>query len=260
MSGKRPGDKPKKPVDAAKVAAKRERREQAKAIREAEQRRQRRNKILLQVGVLALVAVIAVAVTIFIKKANEPDYVAAPDGFSDDGGITVGNPDAPVTLTLVEDFACPHCAALHTAAKDLIDGYAEGQDVKVEFRPVGFLDSMSSDDYSSRALNAAVCVVKDDPKNWLAMHDTLFENQPAEGGAGLSDSELTELAVASGADESTVSTCIDDNEFEDWVDYTSHEITNEKGFGGTPRVKVNGKDVEGTPDAIEAAVKDAQES
>lgn len=258
MSGKRPGDKPsKKSADAEKVAAKRERRAQAKAIREAEARRQRRNKILTQVGVLVVVAAIAVAVTIGIMKATEPDKVAAPKGFSDNGSITEGNPDAKVTVTLVEDFACPHCAALHAASKDLIEGYADGDDVKVEYRPVGFLDQMSTDEYSSRALNAAVCVVQDDPRNWTAMHDALFENQPAEGGKGLSDDELVALAVKAGADEGSVSTCIDDNKNEKWVDYTSHEITNEKGFGGTPRVKVNGDDIAATPDAIKAAVQDA---
>lgn len=260
MSRKRPGDKPKKPVDAEKVAAKRERRERAKAIREAEQRKQRRNKVLVQVGVLAAVAVIAVGVVIGIKKASEPDFVAAPTGFADDGGITVGNPDAPVTVTLVEDFACPHCAALHQESKDLINGYANGDDVAVEFRPVAFLDRMSSDEYSSRALNAAVCVVQDDPKNWLAMHDSLLENQPAEGGAGLPDSRLTEMAVESGADEDAVSTCIDDNKNEGWVDYTSNEITNEADFQGTPGVYVNGDRVNPTAGAIQSAVQEAQAS
>lgn len=252
MSGKRPGQKPaKKKVDPEKLAAKRERRAQAKALREAQRRKEQRKKLLIQIGVLAAVAVVAVGVTIAIMKSSEPEKVPAPAGFADDGSITVGDPDAEVVVTLVEDFACPHCAALHQETKDLLDGYAAGDEVKVEYRPIGFVT-----DYSPRALNAAICAVEDAPESWTPMHDALFENQPAEGDS-LSDGQLTSLAVEAGADEQAVSTCIADNDHENWVDYITHTVRNEKGFSGTPRIKVDGQDVASTREDIDAAVQDA---
>lgn len=258
MSGKRPGGKPaKKPGDPEKVAAKRDRRAKAAALREEQKRKERRKKILIQIGTLAVVAAVAIAVTIGIMKAAEPDYVAAPEGFNKDGEIFVGNPDAPVTLTLVEDFQCPHCAATHAQTKDLLDQYAEGDDVKIAFQPVAFLDSMSSTDYSTRALNAAVCVAEEDPDNWFAMHNELMENQPAEGGDGLPDDQLVEMAVKSGADSGTVSTCVDDLDHEDWIKYATNEVTDDADFQGTPSVFVNGERVDPTKDAIESAVNDA---
>ncbi len=129
--------------------------------------------------------------------------------------------------------------------------------MRLDFRPIAFLDEMSSTEYSSRALNAAVCVAEESPDNWFAMHNKLMEGQPAEGGSGLSDDDLVGLATASGADADTVGKCIDDRPHEDWIDYTSHRVTKSDDFGGTPTIMVNGTVVEGTAEAIDSAVKDA---
>lgn len=259
MSGKRPGQKPsKKKVDPEKVAAKRERREQAKALREAQRRKEQRKKMLIQVGVIAVVAILALTVTYFVMKGNEPDYAASPEGFDDDGIISVGNPDAPVTVTLIEDFQCPFCAAVHAETKDLLEGYAEGDDVRLEYHPIAFLDEMSTTEYSTRALNAAACVVEDDPANWGTMHDSLLENQPAEGSSGLDDATLVDMAVAAGADRDTVEPCIEDRANEDWIEYSTFQVTDADDFAGTPAIFVNGQRIKNpNSDAIESAVQNA---
>ena len=63
----------------------------------------------------------------------------------------------------------------------------------------------STTTYSTRAANASPwCSTR--PARTVAkkFHDLLFENQPAEGSAGLSDSQLVDLAVQAGAKRSAV--------------------------------------------------------
>ena len=54
----------------------------------------------------------------------------------------------------------------------------------MEYRPLGFLDSRSTTNYSSRAANAAACVVNESPEKYSDFVNVLFAKQPAEGGAG----------------------------------------------------------------------------
>ncbi len=49
-------------------------------------------------------------------------------------------------------------------------------------------------------------------------HDLLFEHQPEEGSAGLSDGQLLDYAVNAGARRSKVSGLISDRAFENWVE------------------------------------------
>lgn len=264
MSGKRPGKKPnpKKPVDREAVSQKRDRRDRAAAIRVEQERGDRRRKMLMQVGLVAVVALIAVAVAVGLLMNRTPDKVAAPPGFADsNGAFVVGAADAPVSVTVVEDFSCPHCATTEAATRDLFASYAEGADVRVDYRPIAFLDSSSKTDYATRALNTAVCVVEEDQGNWDSIHQALMENQPSLGGPGLPDNTLIDLAADSGADRKSVSKCINDRKHKGWVDYTTDRATKEPDFEGTPAVYVDDKRVEKTsPEAIDAAVQAALKS
>lgn len=262
MSGNRPGKKKqhqkKKPVDPAVAAAKRERRAQAAADREAHKRKVRRKRMLIQIGIVTAVTVVVAGIAYAVIKSRTPDYAAPPAGFDDDGGITVGNPDATVTVTMVEDFACPHCATKHDETKELFAEYAAGDDVRIDYQPIAALDSRSSDDYSSRALNAAACVVGDDERNWSTVHDRLMANQPSLG-SGLSDRQLADLAADAGAESDSVGSCIADRDHQDWIDYTTHRAKAGDDFAGTPAAYVDGERVDVDAAAIQAAVEDALE-
>jgi protein-disulfide isomerase len=81
----------------------------------------------------------------------------------------------------------------------------------------------------------------------------LFANQPAEGGAGLSDDKLKSLASDIGAD---INSCVDDKTFRPYVKYST-ELASRTGITGTPTVFVDGKKWEGTTDLnadIQAAI------
>jgi protein-disulfide isomerase len=223
---------------------------------------QRRRSILVQLLVVAGVAVVVVGVTLAVL-ANRDDTTtpqSAPSGVNADGGIYVGDPSAPVTLTMIEDFQCPACKQFETLNKELLDSYATGSEVRLEYRPISILDRMSTTDYSSRALNAAACFVATNPDQWRAYHGLLFDNQPPEQSAGLTDDALISLAVQAGAAKGDVASCINNGTYDDWGQSTTKANTSLPFFEGTPTVLVNGVKVETpSPEAIEAAVKEAQQ-
>lgn len=233
----------------------------AAEMMKAQQARARRRTILIQsaVALVAVVAVIAVTIAVLSSQdGGEP--AASPSAVDDQGALVLGNPDAPVTVQVVEDFQCPACRAFEEATGDLLSSYVEGDDVSVAYRGIAFLDQASSTDYSSRALNASACVMEDDPEAWPRLHRSLFEQQPPEGGEGLTDDQLIDLAVAAGASEDAVRPCIEDQTYADWVDATT-EQAGDDGVTGTPTVFVNGEKIEAVdPDGLQAAVDEAAEA
>ncbi|WP_203338333.1 thioredoxin domain-containing protein [Nocardioides limicola] len=219
---------------------------------------------LIQVAVILGLIIVVAGVAVAVLKLRDgstaadpttPPSTAAPAGFTAAGGVEVGNPEAPVTLTVIEDFACPHCQVFAISNAGLLGDYADGDDVLVEYRPVAFLDRASTDEYSSRALNAAACVVNEDESLWSQMHLQLMANQPASGGPGLTDAQLLEVARMAGADEDAVATCIAERDYADWVRATTEKMLDQDFFTGTPTVLVDGEPVDDISSAgVEAAV------
>ncbi len=236
-------------------------RQRSQELRGAQAAAERRRRMLWQLGLFGVVAVVAVLLTVAVLAGRDTDgsaTTAAPRGVTDDGSIAVGPEEAPVTITMIEDFQCPACAQFEAANQALLDSYAASEDVRLEYRPIAFLDNASSTEYSSRALNAAACFVDQRPQDWRAFHQALYEQQPAEGGAGLSDARLVDLGVKAGAPESSFSTCVEERRYQPWVEATTQRALDVSGFEGTPDVRVNGTKVETpTPENLQAAVEAA---
>lgn len=230
------------------------------AIIAEQKRKEKRRRILLQFGVgVAVVAAVLGTTVAVLKSQDAGPAVAAPPNMTDRGGVVVGNPAAPVTVTVVEDFGCPHCGAFEAEASSLLAGYEAGDDVKVEYRGIAFLDRAFSTEYSSSALNASACVAANSPAEvWKKFHQALFAQQPAEGSAGLATDVLVDLAQGAGATAGTVPGCITGGTYLDWVKAQTDSTLGKDGVEGTPTVFVNGTKVEQTSAAaIEAAVAQA---
>ncbi len=227
----------------------------------AQQARAERRRNLGVVGAVVVAIALVVGVGFYLQSQRDTTGQAAtpPAGVTDTYGVTVGQADAPKTITVYEDFQCPICHDFEQATMMQVrQGVADGT-VKVDYRMVAFLDHASSTDYSSRALNAAGVVLDAaGPDVFLKFHDLLFDNQPAENTPGLSDDELIAYAVQAGATEAQVSAGIKDNAFHQWVLNATDQMSKEK-VTGTPTVFIDGTKVEGqtvqdTIDATLAAV------
>ena len=235
------GPKPPRPAKGG-AAAKSEARERASRLAQEQARARKRRLLLTQGGIGLLVAVVVVAAVVLVlsRGGGGSDDAAAPPQVTADGSFVVGNPDAPVTLQMVEDFQCPVCKQFESTNQDLLDSYAAGDDVKLEYRGISFLDGMSSTKYSTRALNASACVMGQGTDVWRAFHKALYEQQPPEQGDGLPDSELIDIATTAGADPSAITSCIEDEKYADWVKSTTDK-SGDDGVSGTPTLFVDGK-------------------
>nr|WP_128645242.1 thioredoxin domain-containing protein [Rhodococcus sp. BS-15] len=182
-----------------------------KAMQNGDKNRRTLIQIVVAVVLIALVA--AIALFIVNKDSTSGDASAAagsgastgaqltPSSLTDDGAIRFGNPDATTVISVVEDFQCPACKNFESISGSTLQQLAAAGNVAVDYRPISILDRFSNGTmYSTRAASAAVCVAENDRDNWMNWHTAMFEQQPSEGGTGLTDDELVAIAAAAGAD------------------------------------------------------------
>ncbi len=220
--------------------------ERAAAIRAEHDRKERRTRTLLVTAAVVAVLIVVVAVVVAVQAGRDTTGKAAtpPNGAVDTYSVAMGETNAPVTVTVYEDFMCPYCGLFEQVSEERLKKYADSGDVQVRYHVVSFLDHASSSDYSTRAANAlAVVLDTAGPEVAVKFHDALYANQPEEGSAGLSDEELVDLAVEAGADKGAIEGPISDLKFEQWV-VNSTEAWSKRGFTGTPTVTVNDEKVD----------------
>jgi protein-disulfide isomerase len=211
----------------------------AAAIRRRQEVKERRRRTILVVVALAVLAVIGTALSVYADRTGTPS--ASPRGTVATYAVPTGRASAPVKIAVYEDFMCPFCGQFERASRSALQKDVSDGRVQLQYYVLNFLDGSSTSDYSTRAANAYAAVLDDSgPQVAKKFHDLLFENQPEEGSAGISDDRLLEYAVQAGADRGTVSTAIRDRTFEQWVDNGTDQASKD-GVASTPTVKVNGK-------------------
>jgi protein-disulfide isomerase len=223
-----------------------------------EQRRaESRRRLMIVAAVVTLLAVV-VGIGFWVQSTRDTTgetAEAVPAGVTSGYGIVLGEESAPTEITVYEDLQCPVCKVFEDATADRLEQAVEAGEVRVDYRMVSFLDVASTNDYSSRALNAALVVLDTSGvETFKEFHDLLFANQPAEGGPGPEDDQLIQYAVQAGADEAEISGPIEDKIYEQWIKNATEQMS-KNAVNGTPTVFIDGEQVEGTPDdAIDAVL------
>jgi protein-disulfide isomerase len=219
--------------------------ERAAAAILEQQRQERRRRTWTITGVVA--GLVAIVVVLFVVQSTRDTAgekltsTSVPDGVTNTYGVVVGDANAPKTVQIYEDFQCPVCAEFEKATSEKLLAAVDAGTIKIDYRMVSFLDRASTNKYSSRALNAAAVVLDTSGVEvFQKFHALLFENQPAEGSAGLSDDQLIEYAVEAGASESDVRPGIESDTFDSWVNNTQDQMS-KNGVRGTPSVFVDGE-------------------
>ncbi|MCD2444258.1 thioredoxin domain-containing protein [Agromyces sp. SYSU K20354] len=268
-------DKPRPSRNEQREAA----REKARALREEQKKRERRNRWLIQGGIIVAVLAVAglVAGLIFnnVRPAGPGPANMASNGIVLTGAEGVITPvetpaldaDETPTPTVPDetgtvanivtyvDYLCPFCGDFEQTNSASIRAMIEEGAATLEVHPIAILTNKSAGtQYSLRAANAAACVADNSPVSFLDFHDLMFENQPEEGTEGLSNDEIKALAKQAGVSSlSTIEKCIDDKQFHSWVqDATNRALTQPvpnsdlASITGTPTVLVNGKQYVGS--------------
>jgi protein-disulfide isomerase len=160
-------------------------------------------------------------------------------------------------VAIYEDFLCPFCGQFESASRTALEKQVAAGRLQLRYHVLTFLDRSTSTDYSSRSANAlAVVLDESGPEVAKRFHDLLFENQPQEGSAGLSDGQLVDYAVQAGATKADVRKGIEERTFEQWVKNVGDKASKD-GINQTPTVFVDGKRIEGTVDELVSQVEKA---
>jgi protein-disulfide isomerase len=250
-------------------------RETARIEREAEKRRQRRNKIFLQGGlVIGVLAIIAIAAVLIVGGTRGGGSSVGPLNMASGGILFSGQSGSVVptktaaapasgkltptktdntagvaNIVTYVDWACPVCKTFEaTYASDLAKLVASGG-ATLEVHPIAILDqNYAGSRYSSRAANVAACVANFDPAKFLDAQTAFYTNQPAEGSTGLTNAAMKTLLSGAGVKSTAIDSCIDKETFKNWVTNVTRTTTTDKslvdptsGSFGTPTVYVNGK-------------------
>ena len=204
-------------------------REKAREIREAQLKKDKRNKLLIGWGIVAAVVAIIVIVALVVTsniQNNAPvaDEGPTPANGNIHGGVTLlANTEVaktdPATVKLsdtpVRAGHAAGCRSRRPAPKLRPASRSRWSSTSTSSAPCARTSRpsttrpsptcatkarspwstarwaswtrRSTTNYSSRAANAAACVVNESPEKYADFVNVLFAKQPAEGGAGISD-------------------------------------------------------------------------
>ncbi|HVX45331.1 MAG TPA: thioredoxin domain-containing protein, partial [Mycobacteriales bacterium] len=185
----------------------------------------------------------------------------APPSIVDGNGYLLGKKNAPVTVDVYEDFICPACEQFETHDKATVAGMIKDGTAKFRYIPLGYLDRFSTTRYSSRAANAAACMPS--VAAFKKFHDLLYANQPEENSAGLTDQKLISYGKQAGADEATMTSCVNSEQYKGWVAKITDDASKDN-VTHTPTIRIGGKEIQNSqggipgPDDLKKAVAAAK--
>ena len=238
-------------------------RQKAREIREQQQKKEKRNKLIIQLSVVAVLlgSVGIVVAFIFGSQGSDvarPDLGEKPANMEFDNGIRLGEGLEPVSngeqqdvpnIQIWVDYQCPVCQAFDVPNNQQIRSWVDTGVATVEYHPISFLDRASVDNYSSRAANFAACTANYSPENFFDVNAIMMERQPGEGTGTLTDDDLLGIAEEAGVNvDDDFTACVASKAFDDWIQQTTNEVltTPRPGSGvqitGTPSVIVDGEE------------------
>lgn len=148
--------------------------------------------------VVAVVVAVAVVVGLVVWLARGSGGSVAPTYTVSQSGAVVTAGSGPVAVDVYEDYLCPNCERFEERYGDELITALNANQVTVRFHGTAILDrSTTPEGYSTRAANAALCSA---PAGvFPAFHKRLFDTQPVEGSAGLTDDQLIAFGTELGA-------------------------------------------------------------
>lgn len=226
-----------------KTARREAARAQAEVLRNQAKASERKQRMIIGVVALVLVALIAVAGFIIWQTSQRTALTdfegAVPAGSDDRGGIpvsaagvgSVGEDTVEVQVYL--DYSCVWCQRFENVnGSDVAEMIDEGT-ATVIYHPVAYLD-----EYSLRAGSAMAAVADRSPEHLVEFNEQMFATLEP----GASDEQIIEVAMDVGVPEDVAMT-ITDGSFNEWVEVSSTQARRD-GANATPTIFVNGTEVD----------------
>jgi protein-disulfide isomerase len=231
-------------------------RERARLAAEQAAARKRERRILIVIVAAFVLIVVAGGIGFQAWRtsrapsaAPSASVSASPVTITNGHPIPLGSPEAPVTITLYEDFHCPHCADFEEQFGSTITQAQVAGSARVELYPMAFID-----EGSLTAANAMACAAE--AGFGQAYYTGLFANHTLQW----SDPQLIDLATKVGGSSSEAfRTCVMRRAHADWVT-SINAAADTNGVSQTPTMLINGKEVDIgalTPESLQTMINDA---
>lgn len=281
--------------ESSNAAAASERRDAVREKAQQVQARQSRARIIrgasVATAIVAVVAVVAVVVTWAVSSAASKPMLS-PEGASNGGfvitgvtgvGLTTDDPDSSgavegqtptpeptpeptpsatptaqpaVDIRVYVDYLSSGSRDFQLANVQQLSKWVSEDAATLSYYPVAMLTSKSNGTkYSLRAASAAACVATHSPEYFFAFNNALLSHQPQVDSDGYTDSELADMAIASGAEGAKViRACIEEQAFASWAKNATERAldglpgTDDVALTATPMVLVNGQPYVGALD------------
>ena len=226
------------------------RREQLRALQEAQARQRRSRRIIgITAAVIAAILVFVfayVAVTSMSNKSDSTSTQVAPNATASRDGIVVNPGKAKAGVPVVHvyvDYQCPICKVFEDRLGPTLAALADAGDVQLVNHTMTFMDQNLQNTASSRAAYAATCA--DSAGVYSAFDKQIFKNQPKQeltGSVGYDDTLLRETIPAQvgiiGDKLTDFQACYDTKAPKDFIDGVDR-MAYEAKVTGTPTIKRN---------------------
>ncbi len=234
-------------------------REKLRLAQELAARRKKERRLMVIVAIALVVLVVGGGTAIQKYRTSRaptaasavPSTTASPTPQSIVNGkpILLGKADAPVRISLYEDFHCPHCADFEEEFGPTLTAAQAAGTVVLELYPMSFIDSGST-----AAANAMACAAE--AGLGQAYYLGLFANHTLRW----QDSQLLDLAskISSSVPDS-FKTCVTTKVHSEWVQ-SINQAADANNVNETPTMFLNGDPVTTstlTPESLEAMIEQA---
>jgi protein-disulfide isomerase len=219
--------------------------EQRRREKEQQQRRQRIIGIGAVVGVIALLAFVAILINTLpadapILTGAVERYQGVPASVTEQGYVRLGDPQvARVRVAEYSSFSCPSCKQFHDSLYyDLIER-VKANEITFTFIPMGNFGNPGGVD----AAKAGLCVAEQDSTAFWAYHDTLFSWQGLFANQAFTLNRLRTGVENLGLNVDQYNACMGSGRTDTVLTRAETEGRSVPGFTGTPTVTVNGVQV-----------------
>jgi protein-disulfide isomerase len=231
-------------------------RERARLAAEQAAARKRDQRILIAVIIGFVLVVVAAGIGFQAWRTNRSPSAApsssvsaSPFTITNGQPIVLGPSQASTTITLYEDFHCPHCAEFEEQFGPVITQAQRSGAARVELYPMAFIDVGSA-----AAANAMACAAEAGfGQNYYL---GLFANHTLQW----SDEQLIELAAkVGGSPTAAFQTCVTSKAHAGWVSSIA-AVAENNGVTQTPTMLISGEPVdiaELTPEALHTMITSA---
>lgn len=217
-------------------------------IKERKQQQQKNRIIMIVVMVIGAALVVYAFLSSTIQSVGEIVVPELHDQSNADG-LALGDPNAPVTIDIFEDFQCGACQYFTESIEPLIIEYfVDTGKARLVFHNYPFLDGDGAFNggNSDRAANAAMCA--SEQNRFWDMQAVIFANLSGEHSGNFNGPTLKAMAEKINLDTTAFNECFDDKKYQDDIQ-ADFDYGQELGVSGTPTVFVNGEKV-GEPGKI----------